>query len=196
MQPVLVEEITAEDGKPPSMRLAAGERRLRASRWGAVHLPDNPHFAALRAVVCPGPLSDEERRIWQLVENLARESLRPGELVAALVLDRCAVLLGKLVASGHAVPAEVYAIDDPIARFQAMERIRGTDRSCAAPWSEVLSRLAQRGPRIADGDTTTRTYGTATLGCVITGCFCRCVRPSCRLVQRGSWCRVWWGGWP
>ncbi|GAA4554555.1 ParB/RepB/Spo0J family partition protein [Amycolatopsis samaneae] len=150
LQPVLVEEITTGDGKAPSMRLAAGERRLRATRWGAVHLPDNPHFAALPAVVCPGPLSDEERRIWQLVENLARESLRPGELAAALVLDRCAVLLGKLLAGGHAVPAEVYAIDDPIARFAAMERIRGTDRSCAAPWSEVLSRLGlQLSPRKA-----------------------------------------------
>ena len=141
LQPVLVEEVDVGDGTHPTMKLAAGERRLRACRWGAVNRPDNPHFAALPAVVCPGPLSDEERRIWQLVENLARESLRPGELAAALVLDRCAVLLGKLLAGGHAVPAEVYAIDDPIARFAAMERIRGTDKRCAAPWAEVLSRL-------------------------------------------------------
>ncbi|GAA4548905.1 hypothetical protein [Amycolatopsis samaneae] len=57
---------------------------------------------------------------------------------------------GKLLAGGHAVAAEVYAIDDPIARFAAMERIRGTDRSCAAPWSEVLSRLGlQLSPRKA-----------------------------------------------
>lgn len=150
LQPVLVEEIDRGDGSHPAMKLAAGERRLRACRWGAVHRPDNPHFAALPAVVCPGPLSDEERRIWQLVENLARESLRPGELAAALVLDRCAVLLGKLLAGGHAVPAEVYAIDDPIARFAAMERIRGSDKTCAAPWAEVLSRLGlQLSPRKA-----------------------------------------------
>jgi ParB family chromosome partitioning protein len=150
LQPVLVEEIDTGDGAHPAMKLAAGERRLRACRWGAVHRPDNPHFAALPAVVCPGPLSDEERRIWQLVENLARESLRPGELAAALVLDRCAVLLGKLLAGGHAVPADVYAIDDPIARFTAMERIRGTDKRCAAPWVEVLSRLGlQLSPRKA-----------------------------------------------
>ena len=150
LQPVLVEEVVYPDGRPPAMRLAAGERRLRACRWGAVHLPDNPHFAELPAVVCPGPLSDEERRIWQLVENLARENLRPGELAAALVLDRCAVLLGKLLAGGHAVPDEVYAIDDPMARFAAMERIRGTDTTCAAPWSEVLTRLGlQLSPRKA-----------------------------------------------
>ncbi|WP_410597900.1 ParB/RepB/Spo0J family partition protein [Amycolatopsis sp. lyj-23] len=150
LQPVLVEEIDPGDGSHPAMKLAAGERRLRACRWGAVNRPDNPHFAALPAVVCPGPLSDEERRIWQLVENLARESLRPGELAAALVLDRCAVLLGKLLAGGHAVPAEVYAIDDPIARFTAMERIRGSDKQCAAPWAEVLNRLGlQLSPRKA-----------------------------------------------
>jgi len=148
LQPVLVEEI--ETGAHPAMKLAAGERRLRACRWGAVNRPDNPHFAALPAVICPGPLSDEERRVWQLVENLARESLRPGELAAALVLDRCAVLLGKLLAGGHAVPADVYAIDDPMARFAAMERIRGTDKDCAAPWAEVLTRLGlQLSPRKA-----------------------------------------------
>ncbi|HEY3469708.1 MAG TPA: ParB N-terminal domain-containing protein [Amycolatopsis sp.] len=150
LQPVLVEEIDPGDGTHPAMKLAAGERRLRACRWGAVSRPDNPHFEALPAVVCPGPLSDEERRIWQLVENLARESLRPGELAAALVLDRCAVLLGKLLSGGHAVPAEVYAIDDPIARFAAMERIRGSDKRCAAPWAEVLTRLGlQLSPRKA-----------------------------------------------
>lgn len=150
LQPVLVEEIERGANEAPAMRLTAGERRLRACRWGAVHKPDNPHFAALPAVVCPGPLSDEERRIWQLVENLARENLRPGELAAALVLDRCAVLLGKLIAHGYKVPADVYAIDDPIARFVAMERIRGADKKCAAPWSQVLSRLGlQLTPRKA-----------------------------------------------
>ncbi|MFD8493310.1 ParB/RepB/Spo0J family partition protein [Amycolatopsis sp. NPDC059657] len=150
LQPVLVEEIRADEHQPPALRLAAGERRLRACRWGAVHRPDNPHFAELPAIVCPGPLSDEERRIWQLVENLAREDLRPGELAAALMLDRCAVLLGKLIAAGRAVPSEVYEIDDPTDRFQAMERIRGTDTTCAAPWAEVLSRLGlQLSPRKA-----------------------------------------------
>lgn len=55
--------------------------------------------------------------------------------------QRCAVLVGKLLRAGKPVPAEVYAITDSVERFKALERIRGTDQSCAAPWSEVLTRL-------------------------------------------------------
>lgn len=150
LEPVLVEEITQPDGAPPAMKLAAGERRLRAVRWGAVHQPDNPHFAVLPAIVVPGPLSEEERRIWQLVENLARTDLQPGELAAALLLHRGAVLLGKLLAAGITVPTDVYQLDDPVARFHALERLRGTNTDCAAPWSEVLTRLGlQLSPRKA-----------------------------------------------
>lgn len=151
LQPILVEELTADEpGGRPGMRLATGERRLRACLWGATHRPDNPHFDAVPAVVCPGPLSEEERRIWQLVENLAREDLQPGELAAALVLDRCAVLVGKLLAAGIAVPAEAYAIDDPMERFRALERHRGNNKQVAAPWAEVLERLGlQCSPRKA-----------------------------------------------
>ncbi|MFE3559853.1 ParB N-terminal domain-containing protein [Streptomyces sp. NPDC059193] len=140
LEPVLAEEITV-DGKAPTIRLVTGERRLRAMRWGATNRPDNPHFAALPAVVCPGPLSDEERHMWRFVENFAREPLRPGEQAAALLYQRCAILVGKLLKSGRPVPQEVYAIPDPAERFQALEKIRGTDSSCAAPWSEVLNRL-------------------------------------------------------
>ncbi|MET8824069.1 ParB N-terminal domain-containing protein [Streptomyces rochei] len=140
LEPVLAEEITVAD-RAPTIRLVTGERRLRAMRWGAAHLPDNPHFAALPAVVCPGPLSDEERHMWRFVENFAREPLRPGEQAAALMYQRCAVLVGKLLRAGKPVPAEVYAITDSVERFKALERIRGTDQSCAAPWSEVLTRL-------------------------------------------------------
>ena len=57
LQPVLVEELPSG-----GRRLVAGERRLRALRWGAAHLPDNPHFHAVPALVCPGPLSEEDRR--------------------------------------------------------------------------------------------------------------------------------------
>ncbi|MFI5986796.1 hypothetical protein ACIBEA_38785 [Streptomyces sp. NPDC051555] len=140
LEPVLAEEIII-DGKAPTIRLVTGERRLRAMRWGATNRPDNPHFAALPAVVCPGPLSDEERHMWRFVENFAREPLRPGEQAAALLYQRCAILVGKLLKSGRPVPQEVYAIPDPAERFQALEKIRGTDSSCAAPWSEVLNRL-------------------------------------------------------
>lgn len=140
LEPVLAEEIAVAD-RAPVIRLVTGERRLRAMRWGAAHLPDNPHFAALPAVVCPGPLSDEERHMWRFVENFAREPLRPGEQAAALMYQRCAVLVGKLLRAGKPVPAEVYALTDSVERFRALEKIRGTDQSCAAPWSEVLTRL-------------------------------------------------------
>lgn len=150
LQPVLVEELPGQDRAAPDLRVVAGERRLRAARWGATHLPDNPHFAALPAIVCPGPLSEEERRIWQLVENLAREPLRPGEQAAALLYQRCAVLTAKLLRAGKPVPADVQALTDPVARFRALERIRGGDTQAAAPWSEVLTRLGlQLTPRRA-----------------------------------------------
>lgn len=140
LTPILAEEITV-GGKAPTIRLVAGERRLRAMRWGAVNRPDNPHFQALPAVVCPGPLSEEERHMWRFVENFAREPLKPGEQAAALLYQRCAILVGKLLKAGKPVSQEVYAIPDPAERFLALEKIRGTDSSCAAPWSEVLDRL-------------------------------------------------------
>jgi ParB family chromosome partitioning protein len=42
-------------------------------------------------------LSEAERQTWQLVENLAREELQPGELAAALMFERCALLTVKLL---------------------------------------------------------------------------------------------------
>lgn len=138
LQPILVEELPGGD-----RRLVAGERRLRAAKWGAVNLPDNPHFAAIPAVVCPGPLSEEQRRVWQLVENLAREDLQPGELAAALLYERCAVLTARLLEAGVPVAQEFAELDDPVARFRALDRLRlaaGQSR-LGAPWEEVLRRL-------------------------------------------------------
>lgn len=150
LQPVLAEEIPGPDGAAPTMRIVAGERRLRAARWGAVNLKDNPHFAGLPAIVCPGPLSEEERRIWQLIENLAREPLQPGEQAAALLYQRCALLTVKLLRCGKPVPREVAELTDPVERYRALERIRGADTAAAAPWGEVLSRLGlQLSPRRA-----------------------------------------------
>lgn len=144
LQPILVEEIGAR------RLLVAGERRLRAVRWGAVADPENPHFGHLPAVIAPGPLTEEERRVWQLTENLARADLRPGELGAALLLERCAVLQTRLVAADVAVPSEVARDDDPVRRFRRLEALRGQRNDLAAPWSEVLSRLGlQLSPRKA-----------------------------------------------
>lgn len=138
LQPVLVEELP--DGQ---RRVVAGERRLRAARWGATNHPDNPHFASIPAVVCPGPLSEEERRVWQLVENLAREDLQPGELAAALLYERCAVLVVKLLNAGVAVPRPAATLDDPVERFRALDRLRVDAglHHLGAPWTEVLRRL-------------------------------------------------------
>jgi ParB family chromosome partitioning protein len=136
-------------------RVVAGERRLRATRWGAVHHPDNAHFAAIPAVVCPGPLGKAERRVWQLVENLAREDLQPGELAAALLYERCAVLVSKLLDAGVAVPAEVH-LDDPVLRWEALERlrVRSACHQLGAPWKEVLRRLViPHGPSPAREET-------------------------------------------
>lgn len=138
LQPVLVEEL--EGGR---MRLVAGERRLRSVLWGVANLPDNAHFELLPAVVCPGPLTEQERRTWQLVENLAREDLAPGELAAALLFERSAVLVAKLVGADVAVPADVEKIDDPVERFRALDRLRlkAGCHTLGAPWPEVLRRL-------------------------------------------------------
>lgn len=148
LQPVLVEERQVKGALV--RQVVSGERRVRAVRWGAVHRPENPHFAHIPAVIVPGPLSEEDRRSWQLIENLAREDLRPGELAGALLFERCAILVTKLLAHGISVPREVLALDDPIARFEALERLRGTNVAAAAPWSEVLNRLGlQMSPRKA-----------------------------------------------
>jgi ParB family chromosome partitioning protein len=138
LQPILIEEMA--DG---SRRVVAGERRLRAVRFGAVNHPDNPHFQSVPAVVCPGPLSEAERRTWQLVENLAREDLQSGELAAALLYERSAVLVAKLLAAGVPVPEAAATLEDPVARFRALDRLRvqAGMHSVGAPWPEVLHRL-------------------------------------------------------
>lgn len=137
LQPLLVEQLDDRH------LLVAGERRLRALRWGHVHQPDNPHFQSAPAVVCPGPLSEDERRCWQLVENLAREDLGVGELGAALLFERAAVLAAALEANGVDVPEEMMAIEDPIARWIQLDkhRVASGAHSVGAPWPDVLQRI-------------------------------------------------------
>ena len=137
LQPVLVEDLADR------RRLVAGERRVRAVLWGVANHPDNPHFQMIPAIVCPGPLSEGERRTWQLVENLAREDLAPGELAAALLFERSAVLVSKLLEADVAVPVDVDGLDDPVERFRALDRLRVAAgcHSLGAPWPEVLRRL-------------------------------------------------------
>lgn len=137
LQPLLVEHVEGRH------RLVAGERRLRALRWGRVHLPDHPNFWSAPAVVCPGPLTEEERRVWQLVENLAREDLQPGELAAALLYERCAVLAAHLAGGGHDIPQAIVAVEDPVRRWAMLDRHRRDvgAHHLGAPWEMVLSRI-------------------------------------------------------
>lgn len=138
LQPVLVEELDGGEH-----RLVSGERRLRAMRWGSINQPDNGHFAEIAAVIVDGPLSDEERRSWQLIENLARTDLQPGELAAALLYERCALLTSRLLANNVVVPRSSAALDDPVARFDALDRARRDAdlHQLGAPWNEVIKRI-------------------------------------------------------
>ena len=139
LEPVLAEEIPRPPG-PPVYRLVAGERRLRAMLWGAAHMPGNPHFTALEAIVCAGPLTEDQRRTWQVAENLAREALRPGELGAALLWKRCALLAERMLAAGCDLPPQAAALDDPADRYRVLERA-ARRAGAAAPWADVIASL-------------------------------------------------------
>jgi len=142
LQPVLIEETVTPDGAVTRL-VIAGERRLRACRFGATADPDNPHFHGLPAVICPGPLSEDERRTWQLIENLAREDLQPGELAAALLLERCALLTVRLRAAAVPLPGDLERLDDPVTRWTALERSRTRSGAhhVGASWEDTLRRL-------------------------------------------------------
>ena len=137
LEPVLVEEIPGPGGEM-SYRLVFGERRLRAMLWGATHMADNPNFAELPAQVCRGPLTETQRRQWQVAENFARADLKPGELGEALLWQRCALLAERLEAAGSAVPAPG-PDDDPADRYRMLEDLARERPGAAAPWREVLA---------------------------------------------------------
>ena len=142
LQPILVEELPHG-----AHRLVAGERRLLACRRGQQQDPENPHFQAIPAVLCPGPLAADERTTWQLIENLAREDLQPGELAAALIFERCAVLSVRLEESGVEIPTDVIAEDDPVEKWKALNKFKATtDKKDVvfAPWPHVIQRLGLR----------------------------------------------------
>lgn len=138
LQPILVEELPGG-----THRLVAGERRLRACRIGAVDNPENPHFQQIPAVLCPGPLDPEDRATWQLIENLARSDLSPGDLAQALLFERCAMLTVRLEEVGAPPPAEILAMDDPLQRWYALNRFRTEAKMqrIGAPWAEVVRRI-------------------------------------------------------
>ena len=138
LQPILVEELP--DG---THRLVAGERRLRSCRIGAVDQPENPHFQTIPAVLCPGPLAADERATWQLIENLARSDLKPGDLAQALIYERCGMLAVRLEEEGTPAPSDILTIDSAIDRWTALNkwRIEAGKTRIGAPWGEVVKRL-------------------------------------------------------
>jgi ParB family chromosome partitioning protein len=101
-------------------------------------MPANPNFAVLPTLVCPGPLTESERRRWQTAENFARQDLRPGELGAALLWQRCALLAERLGEAGCPVPWQPPA-DDPAARYRQLETLAQAHPGVAAPWKDVLA---------------------------------------------------------
>ena len=138
LQPVLVEEIGEH------RRLIAGERRLLACRWLSTNQPDNPHIAkGVPAVVAPGPLSETERRAWQIAENFVRMDLTPNEMAAALLFERCALMSEVLLDNEVEVPEEVSAMPDPLARWRRLDAMRESAKlfHVGAPWETVIERL-------------------------------------------------------
>ena len=141
LQPILCEEL---DGG--QLQVVSGHRRLAACRWGLVQLRNTPqhrNYETIPAVVVPGPLSEEERRSFQLIENLGRVDLMPGELAAALLYERSAILYQALTDHGHPPPDQLMEIADPTARWQSLDAFRRDNElwSVGAPWPKVLAGL-------------------------------------------------------
>jgi ParB family chromosome partitioning protein len=152
LSPILVEELTDADTGEIHLRLVTGEGRLRCCRIGLREDPDNTYFQRVPAMICPGPLTEEERNAWQLIENLARQDYQPGELASALLLERCAVLATRLSEAGAPVPeADLADTDDPVARWTLLDKTRLRHApQIGAPWELVLRRLGVSfGPRKA-----------------------------------------------
>ncbi len=141
LQPILCEQLP-----DAGLRVVSGHRRLAACRWGSIHLGATAYhrnYLMVPAVVVPGPLDEPERRAFQLIENLGRVDLAPGELAAAMCYERAAVLAEALTELGHPPPEEVANLPHPIGRWDALDEWRRSQGlwNVGAPWPEVISRL-------------------------------------------------------
>ena len=152
LQPVL-----AEKHPNGGLRVVVGHRRLAACRWGLVHVTDperRERFAELPVVIIDGPLPEAERRNYQLVENLARTDMEPGELAAALLYERCAVFVENAAqGTGKVPPEEMLRTADPAERWQKLLDWRAANcPEIGASWPYVLRRLGmQMGDRRGKG---------------------------------------------
>jgi ParB family chromosome partitioning protein len=84
--------------------------------------------------------------MWQLIENLARTDLQPGELAAAMIFERCAILIAKLEEKGVAVPPSLLGIADPTQKWTSLNKFKDGAgyMQISAPWTEVIHRLGLR----------------------------------------------------
>ena len=140
----VINPILCERHPDQTVWLVAGERRLQASRHLARTQTTNPTLSdGIPALVVPGPLTELDRRDWQLIENVARADLTPGELARALLLDRCALLTHRLHEAHIDVPDQIGTISDPAARFRELDqyRVETGAHQIGAPWEDVIERL-------------------------------------------------------
>ncbi len=141
LQPILCEQL-------PDGRLVpvSGHRRLAACKWGWTHLSEHPNhhrFSTVPAIVVNGPLKEEHRRRVQLVENLSRKALQPGELAAGLLYGRAAILSERLTEAGFPPPKAVVTVADPVERWEGLNQWRIDNElwHVGAPWPTLLHRL-------------------------------------------------------
>lgn len=140
----VINPILCERHPDQTIWLVAGERRLRAARTLAEEQPGLHTITdGIPALVVPGPLTELDRRDWQLIENVARTDLQPTELARALLLDRCALLAQRLIDEHVELPDHVLSVPDPVDRFRALDqaRIDAGAHHVGAPWEEVVERL-------------------------------------------------------
>jgi len=147
LEPLLLEQDEQGSGAP-RYRVVAGERRLRACLWGYHKHPENPNFQTFQACVVQGPLSDEDRYIWQLITHLARADLKPAELAAALLYERSALMAARITDAGTDVPDSVLRHEDPVTRFAELDKFRTKQglHNIGAPWPDVIARLGLQLP--------------------------------------------------
>ncbi len=144
LQPLLVEQT-----EPDSYLLVAGERRLRALRYGCEAQMQHPDFAAPWAVVLQGPLPVFVRRRWQLAENADRADLRPGEIARGLQAAWDAAWIEALVGAGASLDtaAVTEPASDVIATLEA-QFLDAKDMPQRPSWEQVLADLGvQMNPR-------------------------------------------------
>lgn len=138
LEPILVERVGDD------LFLIAGERRLRAAQRVVAEFPEVETLTrGIPAMVVDGPVPESELRVWQVIENFAREDLSPTELGRAMMMTRCALLLERLEGAGLVVPDEIVGDADPVSQFRRLDefRVASGAHSVGAPMDDVVDIL-------------------------------------------------------